>query len=134
MEDAGPNKKYSGIKGRNETYLYPAWMLDLAFDTLVVCEGELDAVRLWQEGIPACSPTNGAESLAHIPELITPYTHVKRLLIASDQDEAGDRGAAKLFEKGGHLYKCKRIKWDKTKGKDVTELLYDNKKESKRFS
>lgn len=117
--------KYAGIPGRNGLYLYGDWMLEPEMDYVVVTESELDAVRLWQEGIPAVSPTNGAGQLKHVARLLEPYPHIENLYVAADMDEAGDEGARELAEEAfgcGRFRFHYRLKWPREWGKDVTEL------------
>jgi 5S rRNA maturation endonuclease (ribonuclease M5) len=120
--DDKPIPKYSGMRGRNGLYLYPENLLARDFrDWVVVCEGELDALRLWQENIPAVSVTNGAGQLHRVPELLKPYSRIRRLFIAADRDEAGMLAGRKLTEvaraKG---YRVAESRW--IEAKDVTEL------------
>lgn len=117
--------KYDGIKGRNGLLLFGGWMLREAMDYVVVCEGELDCVRLWQEGIPAVSPTNGAGQLRHVARLLEPYPWLKRMWIASDQDEPGELGALELQVESEMRLQFDwypRLRWPAEWGKDVTEL------------
>lgn len=114
--------KYAGLPGRNGLYLFADWLLTPDMEYVVVCEGELDCVLLWQEGIPAVSPTNGAGQLKHVARLLERYPDIKKLWIASDQDDPGYEGAKELIrnERGLPAY---RLNWDlKEWGKDVTEL------------
>lgn len=121
--DGQPIPKYVGMRGRNGLYLYPEHWLDRRpRDWVVVCEGELDALRLWQEDIPAVSTTNGAGNLHHIPDLLKDYPYIRRLFIAADQDEAGALGAKKLDETArARGFRVSRAIWDE-QTKDVTEL------------
>lgn len=116
--------KYCGMTGRNGLFLYPEWLIAAdKHDYIVVCEGEFDALRLWMEGIPACSPTNGAGNVKHMLKLLEPYERIKELYIATDQDEAGETAATELavlaFQ---HGLKTTRLTWPRTWGKDVSEL------------
>lgn len=121
-EETAP--KYSGTKGRNGFYIYPEQHIArLQPHYLVLCEGELDALRLWQEGIPAVTATNGAgqapKVIAYIKEH---YPCVKHWLIATDMDEPGREAAALAAEevtKQG--YSADILIW--TEGKDVTEAI-----------
>ena len=116
--------KYCGLPGRNGLLLFGGWLLREEMDQVVVCEGELDAIRLWQEGIPAVSPTNGAGQLKHVARLLEPYPHIQRLWVAADQDDPGYLGAKELIrnERGLPAW---RLEWRGGWGKDVTEL-YQN--------
>lgn len=122
MEETAP--KYCGTKGRNGFYIYPEHLIaNTKPEYLVLCEGELDTLRLWQEGIPAVTATNGAgqahKVIAYIKEH---YPSVKRFLVATDMDEPGReaaRIAAEEVEKQG--FEGAVLEW--SEGKDVTEAM-----------
>lgn len=133
LDDGYP--KYSGVKGRNGLYLYPEDLIEREERRmLVICEGELDALRLWQDNIAAISPTNGAGQVVKLPKLIRErWPSVATLLLATDQDEAGEAAAmGHTNEKGKFVpgaaqaalelgFKVYRLKWEG--GKDVSEAL-----------
>ncbi len=127
LSSGGP--KYWGIEGRNETLLYNQGALDGSW-LVVITEGELDCLRLWQEGIPAVSSTNGAGGMIGIWEQVSPrFSRVVRMVVALDQDEGGRQAAAQLAKaiNGRNPRSVSRsraviLKWDKRLGKDVTEL------------
>jgi DNA primase len=58
----------------------------------VLCEGELDALRLYREGIAACSLTSGAGSGY---EVLAPLRG-QSIVVAYDMDGAGGRGALRV--------------------------------------
>lgn len=121
IDDFECDLKYVGMTGRNKTYLYPAWILQErlamgAVTDLWIVEGELDTLPLWERGIPAITVTNGAGQVPNILALIQAefgkcYT---RIVIATDQDEAGNMAARRL---GLGV----RAVWGS--GKDITEYL-----------
>lgn len=117
--------KYSGMRGRNGLYLFPEWHIDLEEpEYLVVVEGELDAVRLWQEGIPAVSTTNGAGQVHRTPALLRDrFPSVTSLFIATDKDEPGIEASKQTVVEGRRLgFRVTEVGWDPAWGKDVTEL------------
>ena len=143
---AGP--KYMGYKGRNGLLLYGENWVNPDTDWLVLCEGELDALRLWQEALPgieaespmtashpsnpvrfpaghfpAVSATNGARQMEKLVGLIRElFPKVRHVVIASDQDRAGHEAArdtALALQRAGYTWE--RAFWDT--GKDVTEYL-----------
>jgi len=121
---SGP--KYWGIEGHNDTMLYNQVALRRA-GTVVICEGELDCLRIWQEGIPAVSSTNGANGMTSIWDWVGKYFPCRFFLIAFDQDTEGLRAAHKLKElidgKVKHSPPRARIlRWNPKLGKDITEL------------
>lgn len=130
-EGERPAPKYSGMKGRNGTYFYPerlfhGWAYGSTTSVVglgewcVVCEGELDALRLWVEGIPAISPTNGANSVKQVVEFLKQYPRIKRIYIATDQDAAGDKAAQEFMSLAQGYDVVERLIWGGAK--DVTEL------------
>lgn len=125
-EESSP--KYMGTKGRNGFYVYPeAHIAAQQPEALALCEGELDALRLWQEGIPAISATNGAgqapKVVAYVREHFPSVTH---LIIATDMDEPG-REAARLAATAATKlgFTGDILEWENGDGsaKDVSEAL-----------
>jgi len=124
----GSGPKYWGIEGRNETLLYNQGALP-GSRLVVITEGELDCLRLWQEGIPAVSSTNGAGGMVSIWEKVSSRFRCSRIIIAFDQDEGGRKPARELAKMiNGHSPKSVSrsraviLKWDRRLGKDVTEM------------
>ncbi len=122
-ENAETRSKYWGIQGRNGPLLYNASALDMVSDAgfVVICEGELDALRLVQEGIPAISSTGGAATfdsdMARQVKLAEPPV----VYVAYDQDLAGRLNGvrvARLFGLRGRV-----VRWDESLGKDVTDFM-----------
>jgi DNA primase len=122
-DDAEMHSKYWGMAGRNEVYLYNAKALRLVevWRFVVICEGELDALRLYQEGIPTVSATNGVgafhEGLVRQIRAVDP----DKVITAYDQDEQGrvhGIRVARLFGVKGRV-----ATWPREWGKDVTEVL-----------
>jgi DNA primase len=125
----GSGPKYWGIEGRNETLLYNQGAL-AGSRLVVVTEGELDCLRLWQEGIPVVSSTNGAGGMVSIWEKVSSrFNCAVRVIIAFDQDEGGQKPARELLKMiNGHSprsvssTRAMILKWDIRMGKDITEL------------
>lgn len=116
--------KYSGLAGRNGFYLFPENKLaGTTSRYVVVCEGELDAVRCWQQGWPAVSATNGARQVPKvIPALQALLPNLKTVVLATDQDEPGEEAAyvaGGIAEASG--LRVVRLRWDGAK--DITEAL-----------
>jgi len=124
---SGP--KYWGIEGRNDTLLYNEGAL-AGSRYVLIAEGELDCLRLWQEGIPAISSTNGASGMVSIwKKVSSKFNCAVRIIIALDQDEGGRKPAAELLKmiNGRNPRSVSRtraviLKWDRRLGKDITEL------------
>lgn len=71
----------------------------LASEELIVCEALIDALTFWCAGFRNVTSAYGVEGITD--ELIEAIQSagVRRVLIAFDRDEAGERGAAKLAER-----------------------------------
>lgn len=116
------NPKYLGTRGSNDVYLYGAqWLRDTS--SVVVCEGELDALLLHQHALPAVSTTNGAgrvfSCLDMLPDL---WKQTTVLYVATDQDKAGNEAAAKVIRKAHEMgLEAYRSRW--LLGKDITEFM-----------
>lgn len=92
-KDLEVGKKYSYDKGAKAT-LFNAKILEEA-PIVVVCEGEFDAIRLDQEGIPAITSTSGAGSF---PEEFFPDLQNRQVFLCLDNDDAGKEGTNKILE------------------------------------
>ena len=124
----GNGPKYWGIEGRNDTLLYNQAAL-AGSRMVVITEGELDCLRIWQEGIAAVSSTNGAGGMLSIWERVSSRFRCGRILIAFDQDEGGRKPAAELLRmiNGRNPRSVSRsravvLRWDRRLGKDITDL------------
>lgn len=62
--------------------------------TVIICEGEIDAMLLHQSGIQAVSSTGGAGSWKE--RWAEHFTHIPRIFTLFDNDEAGQKGALKV--------------------------------------
>lgn len=131
----GPDyRKYEGTFGRNAPVLYPLRCLYGVshLDELWVVEGEFDALasnqaqaRLTDRMTRATlTITNGASNVAKIPEMVKaslPDLFVKRWVVATDQDAAGEQAAqallSVLLRAGG---RASRACWKDAK--DLTEF------------
>jgi len=63
--------------------------------TVILCEGEIDAIRLDQEGIPAVAATAGAETFNRE---LADQLNEKTVYIVYDNDAAGKKGIKKVLE------------------------------------
>lgn len=89
--DDGYDTKYVMAKG-SRPGLYNADVL-WETDSIVVCEGEIDCILLNQYGFPAITTTNGAGYWK--PEWAQLFSHVKKIWLLYDNDDAGAQGAQK---------------------------------------
>lgn len=114
--DGEGGSKYWGTGGANETVFYLAENI-LRTGPIYLCEGELDAALLSQEGLLAVSGTNGNRGL---PGNLVASLRGRTVYICYDQDEAGRAGAERLL---AMLPEARIVAWDIQLGKDVTEVL-----------
>lgn len=96
-------KRHKGEQfGDAECKIYPD-LADIKPDsTLLICEGEKDAVSASCYGFPAITFTSGANG---IPKDISALDEFKNIVICYDADESGQKGAYKL---ANHLYHAER--------------------------
>jgi len=90
--DDGIAAKYISITG-SRVGLFNADAL-WAADSVVICEGEIDAMLLERWGYAAITTTGGAGTWK--PEWARFLAHVGRIVILYDNDHAGREGAAKV--------------------------------------
>lgn len=86
---------------------------------VAITEGELDAMTLWQAGIPALSVNQGAGNhqwLEHDWERLERFSDI---LVAFDNDEAGNKGAKEVIRRLG-VARCRRLVFP---AKDANEWL-----------
>lgn len=113
----GPNK-FSTDKGS-----HPAlYAIHLAKDkkTVVLCEGEPDCVRLWQEKIPAISGTSGVKTFN--TKIAEPLKD-KKVLIVLDTDEEGQSSLEKYYSVLSQVGATPYIKELPQEFKDVSEYF-----------
>ncbi len=84
--------KFTADKGSHPT-LYRLYKVKKE-NTIMLCEGEPDCAKLWQEGIPAITSTSGVKSFS--TKIAAPLKG-KMVLICLDTDEAGISAVAKYF-------------------------------------
>ena len=70
-------------------------------ETVYICEGEIDALTLWDQGIKnVIGITTGAGSFD--PEWIDQLQAVKKIILCYDPDEAGQKGAREAARRLGY--------------------------------
>lgn len=126
-DERSPDKsKYWGTHGYNEPALYAPIVPELGKTRrTIIVEGELDALRLAQEGYHAITVTNGAQALSRVfPPLIPSLPASDGYLICTDNDTVGSNAGWDLgnsFRKAGVAYAA--VSWSRQLGKDVTDFL-----------
>jgi twinkle protein len=89
--------------------------------TVVICEGEVDAMTLHQAGLPALSVNAGAGNHQWIENDWERLERFSEILVCFDNDEPGDKGAAEVIARLG-LERCKRMR---VGAKDANQWLQD---------
>jgi hypothetical protein len=123
----GEGKKYEGTWGRNAPVLYPLQTLRGVHEVqdLWITEGEFDALSAIQAGLTALTVTNGAGAVGKVVEMVgreLPDLVVKRWVIATDLDPAGEQAAEKILavlSASGRVGVRARWPW----GKDISEYM-----------
>lgn len=111
--------KFVSDKGGSAT-LY-GWQNAKDADIIVVCEGEMDALRIIGDGTAAVSTTGGANTWKR--EWSERFSG-KTVLIWYDEDDAGISGGDKAAQAiAAHTTKCYRVRHDPAQGKDITDFL-----------
>lgn len=95
-DDATNDSKYKFYPPGKEAALYGVEHLGAYTDTVVICEGELDAIILQSFGIPAVTSTAGANTFK--VEWLDSIKHIKKVYICLDKDEAGINGSEKIIK------------------------------------
>lgn len=103
-------------------------MLDMRENkTIIICEGELDCLSYYEAGVTnVVSVPNGAQSLSRdekgfMWELKSHIDQAERVIIAADNDEAGEKMADELSRRIGR-YKCWKIEYPEA-CKDANDVL-----------
>jgi DNA primase len=90
--DDGMGAKYVSVTG-SRTGLFNLDAIATA-DSVVICEGEIDAMLLDKLNYAAVTTTGGAGTWK--PDWARFFAHVQRIVILYDNDKAGREGAAKV--------------------------------------
>jgi len=85
--------KYMRLKG-SRISLFNADLLLGKTDYVIICEGEIDAMMLYQHGWLAVSSTGGCATFR--PAWARYFAHVKDVFVMMDNDEPGMQGALKV--------------------------------------
>ena len=119
--------KYRFYPSGSEASLFGVDTLTEDDDTVMICEGEFDAILMRSKlGIPVLTSTAGAGTFKE--EWIGHFTHVKKLYVCFDIDEAGQRGSDAVIQLlATHLPKTTIYKSTfpdrMTDGKDITDYI-----------
>lgn len=78
---------------------------------VVICEGEIDCLSFWQQGIPSLSVPKGAGGGGKQDWIEYEYLRLERfrdIYISMDADSAGDKAKAEIIERLGR-HRCKIV-------------------------
>jgi twinkle protein len=89
--------------------------------TIIITEGEIDAMTLWQAGLTALSVNAGANNHQWIENDWERLERFSEIVIAFDHDEQGDKGAVEIMKRLG-VERCKRMKMG---AKDANQWLME---------
>jgi twinkle protein len=112
-------KKDMRQEGGAEPCLFGWHLIEPKTRTVAITEGEIDAMTLWQAGIPALSVNAGAGNHQWIESDWQRLERFSEILIAFDSDEAGQKGAAEVIRRLG-VARCKKLAFP---AKDANDWL-----------
>lgn len=102
-----------------EPCLFGWHLIDPKVRQVAICEGEIDAMTLWQAGIPALSVNAGAGNHQWIESDWDRLERFSDILIAFDADDAGRKGAKEVTRRLG-IARCRNLTFP---AKDANEWL-----------
>lgn len=88
---------------------------------VTICEGEIDAMSLWQMGKPALSVPNGATGHSWIEHEFDNLERFDTVYLCFDNDEPGSKGAREVADRLG-LHRCRIVEIPKP-WKDANDIL-----------
>ncbi|MFN3465522.1 MAG: CHC2 zinc finger domain-containing protein [Terricaulis sp.] len=110
-EKASPVQAYGrkitdGLRKGTPLHLYLAGPLAgifnrdavIASDEIILCEAIIDALTFWAAGYAHVTASFGANGFTDELRQALSASHIKRVLVAYDRDEAGDRGAVEVAD------------------------------------
>lgn len=115
------DKKGMGQESDAEPCLFGWHLVQPKDRAIVICEGEIDAMTLWQAGLTALSVNAGAGNHQWIDSDWDRLERFSDIVISFDHDEAGDKGAAEVMKRLG-ADRCRRMKMG---AKDANQWLMD---------
>lgn len=104
VERSPEGKKHTMQEGGAEPCLFGWQALPANARAVVICEGEIDAMTWYQQGIPALSVPMGGGGGAKQDWIESDYDHLQRfdtILVSMDMDEPGRAGAAEIVRRLG---------------------------------
>jgi len=100
-----PDKKFMSREAGMESVLYNQTGIDFDNEALIVCEGEIDCLSVYQCGHHnVVSVPTGAKSIK--PEWIALFDKFEKVILVYDQDDAGRAGRTELQKRIGQEKVC----------------------------
>lgn len=117
-------KKQTMLEGGAEPCLFGWQAVPANARTITITEGEIDAMTLWQQGIPAMSVPMGGGSGHKQDWIESDYDDLARfdtINVAMDRDGPGQEAAAEIIRRLG-AERCRLVEWPEPY-KDANECL-----------
>lgn len=115
------DKKGMGQEADAEPCLFGWHLVNPKDRSITICEGEIDAMTLWQVGIVALSVNAGANNHQWIENDWDKLERFSDIVLSFDHDEQGDKGCAEIMKRLG-FDRCRRMKMP---AKDANQWLMD---------
>lgn len=112
-------KKISWFSAGCELILFGWQVIPINARTVLIAEGEIDAMTWYEYGVPALSVPNGAKGHTWIE---SEFEHLERfdtIYLSFDMDEDGQKGVTELVDRLGR-HRCRLVKLPQ---KDANECL-----------
>jgi DNA primase catalytic core len=114
------------LPGPHRGVLNHAGLVGAGVDELIVTESVIDALSLWCNGFRHATAAYGTSGWTGDHDALVERLGVKRVLVAFDADEAGDRGAADLAQAlTARGVECYRV--ELPRGADVNDIAVQSK-------
>lgn len=114
------------LPGPHRGVFNAAGLIAAGVDELVVCESVIDALSLWCNGFRHVTACYGTSGWTPDHDALVDRLGVRRVLVAFDADEAGDRGAADLAASlAARGVECYRV--ELPRGGDVNDIAVGTK-------
>jgi len=108
VEAFGPGRRHLYLPGPHRGVWNHAGLQGTT--EVIVCEALIDAMSFWSAGKRNVTSAYGVNGFTQDHRRVILQSGVKRVFIAFDADEAGDRGAAQLAMRlGGEGIACARV-------------------------
>lgn len=111
----------NGKKFPRKSTLFGAWLVaKYPTDTVVVCEGPLDAISVWSAGIPAVAQFGS--SMSDEQRMILMQLGVTKVVLFYDNDRSGRGATQQAYELLRGEFLVHRVMYRKSDGKDPGEM------------